>query len=170
MERLERVFLVPHFHFDAVFWNTQAAYTESWQPRGLDWEDPFQRPAFELLRGHLDRADADPRYTFVAGEVDYLKPYWDTFPEDRARIRRLLAEGRLELVGGAYNEPDTNLSLPETVARAFAAGGDYHRRVIGAEPRTGWQLDVFGHSPQTPALASAAGLDAVVFARGPHHA
>ncbi|AGL26131.1 Alpha-mannosidase [Mycobacterium tuberculosis CAS/NITR204] len=38
------------------------------------------------------RPDFRPHYTF--GEVDYLKPYWDTHPQDRADLRRFLADGR----------------------------------------------------------------------------
>ena len=33
------------------------------------------------------------RYKFVLAEVDYLKPYWDTLPEDRAYLRRLHRRG-----------------------------------------------------------------------------
>lgn len=30
---------------------------------------------------------------------DYLKPYWDTHPADRAELRALISEGRVEIVG-----------------------------------------------------------------------
>ena len=32
-------------------------------------------------------ARRDPDYKFVLAELDYLKPYWDAYPEDRAYIR-----------------------------------------------------------------------------------
>jgi alpha-mannosidase len=165
-----RLFLVPHFHYDPVFWNNQANYTEYWRLSGLPWEDPFQRPGLDLVRAHLDRAEADPDYAFVLSELDYLKPYWDSFPADRSRIRRLIDAGRVELVGGMYNQPDSNLSGAETLVRSLIYGVAYHRDVIGGRPRVGWQLDAFGHAPGFPSLAAGAGLDAVVFARGPHHA
>ncbi len=95
-------------------------------------------------------ARRDPDYKFVLAEVDYLKPYWDTHPEDRADLRRFIAEGRVEIMGGTYNEPNTNLTSPETTIRNFVHGIGFQRDVLGADPATAWQLDVFGHDPQFP--------------------
>ena len=104
------MFMVSHFHYDPVWWNTQAAYTSVWT------EDPpgrcRQTNGFELVSAHLEMARREPEYKFVLAEVDYLKPYWDTHPEDRADLRRLIAEGRVEIMGGTYNEPNTNLTSP----------------------------------------------------------
>ena len=83
------MFMVSHFHYDPVWWNTQGAYTSLWT------EDPpgraRQTNAFELVHAHLEMARREPEYKFVLAEVDYLKPYWDTHPEDRADLRRLIA-------------------------------------------------------------------------------
>jgi hypothetical protein len=87
------MFMISHFHYDPVWWNTQGAYTSIWT------EDPpgkgRQTNAFELVHAHLEMARREPEYKFVLAEVDYLKPYWDTHPEDRADLRRLMAEGRV---------------------------------------------------------------------------
>ena len=72
-------------------------------------------------------ARREPEYKFVLAEVDYLKPYWDTHPEDRADLRRLIAEGRVEIMGGTYNEPNTNLTSPETTIRNFVHGIGFQR-------------------------------------------
>ncbi|KAA2263472.1 alpha-mannosidase [Solihabitans fulvus] len=163
--------LVNHFHYDPVWWNTQAAYTSRWDevdfagsPRGAR-----QLAGFDLVRAHLDLALADEDYRFVLAEVDYLKPYWDSHPADRAVLRRLLAEGRVEIMGGAYNEPNTNLTHPETTIRNFVHGNGFQRHVLGSDPATAWQLDVFGHDPAFPGLAADAGLTSSSWARGPFH-
>ncbi|MGV0792910.1 glycoside hydrolase family 38 N-terminal domain-containing protein [Mycolicibacterium sp. XJ1819] len=161
------MYMVSHFHYDPVWWNTQAAYTSVWS------EDPpgqcRQTNGFDLVRAHLEMARREPEYKFVLAEVDYLKPYWDTHPEDRADLRRLLAEGRVEVMGGTYNEPNTNLTSPETTIRNFVHGMGFQRAVLGADPATAWQLDAFGHDPQFPGLAADAGLTSSSWARGPHH-
>lgn len=161
------MYLVSHFHYDPVWWNTQAAYTEVWT------EDPPGRcrqiNGFELVSAHLEMARREPEYKFVLAEVDYLKPYWDTHPEDRADLRKMVADGRVEIMGGTYNEPNTNLTSPETTIRNFVHGIGFQRDVMGAEPATAWQLDVFGHDPQFPGLAADAGLTSSSWARGPHH-
>ncbi|MET9885861.1 NEW3 domain-containing protein [Streptomyces sp. NPDC006430] len=166
--------LVPHFHYDPMWWNTQAAYTALWdappQPGAAEngWEYTGV-PAFTLIPLHLQQAREDPAYRFVLSEVDYLKPYWDTHPEDRAELRALIAAGRIEIVGGTYNEPSTNLTSAESTIRSAVHGLALHRGTLGADPRTAWQLDVFGHDPSFPTLMAGAGLDSAVLARGPHH-
>ena len=54
------------------------------------------------------------------------------------------------MMGGTYNEPNTNLTSPETTIRNFVYGIGFQRDIIGADPATAWQLDVFGHDPQFP--------------------
>ncbi|BDB40534.1 alpha-mannosidase [Mycobacterium kiyosense] len=161
------MFMVSHFHYDPVWWNTQGAYTSAWT------EDPpgqcRQTNGFELVHAHLEMARREPEYKFVLAEVDYLKPYWDTHPEDRADLRRFFAQGRVEVMGGTYNEPNTNLTSPETTIRNLVHGIGFQRNVLGAEPATAWQLDVFGHDPQFPGMAADAGLTSSSWARGPHH-
>lgn len=166
-----RMFMVSHFHYDPVWWNTQAAYTEEWEDAGTShpWEQSFQGSGLTLVAAHLDMARRDPDYRFVLAELDYLKPYWDVHPQDREWIRTLLAEGRLELVGGTYNEANTNLVSAENTARNAVYGVGYQRDVLGGLPQTAWQLDVFGHDPQFPAIMAGAGLRSSSFARGPFH-
>ncbi|MFD4691617.1 NEW3 domain-containing protein [Streptomyces sp. NPDC058463] len=166
------VWMVPHFHYDPVWWNTQAAYTTTWDAAGdtaQQFRIDFQQTGFELMRLHLRTARRDPDYRFVLAEIDYLKPYWDAHPGDRALLRRLLAEGRIELMGGTYNEPNTNLTSAESTARNLVYGIGFQRGVMGGDPRTAWQLDVFGHDPQFPGLVADAGLTSSSWARGPYH-
>jgi hypothetical protein len=44
------MFMVSHFHYDPVWWNTQAAYTETWELSGQPWERAFQQPGSEAPR------------------------------------------------------------------------------------------------------------------------
>lgn len=54
---------------------------------------------FAALRAHLDLALTDRAYRFAVTSVELLQPYWDTFPEHRSLLLRLVAEGRVEVVG-----------------------------------------------------------------------
>jgi alpha-mannosidase len=114
-------------------------------------------------------AIADEDYTFVLAEVDYLKPFWDLHPEYREVLINLVATGRVEIMGGTYNEPNTNLTGSETTIRNLVYGVGYQRDVLGADPQTAWQLDAFGHDPQFPGLVAEAGLSSTSWARGPFH-
>src|SRR5580700_8297983 len=164
------MWMVSHFHYDPVWWNTQGQFTEA--RLVLPDEDgalPDVRTAFELVRLHLEKARRDPDYKFVLAEVDYLKPHFDAFPQDRAYLRSLLADGRVELVGGTYNEPNTNLTGAETTIRNAVYGMGFQRGVLGAEIGSAWMLDAFGFDPGFPGLMAQAGLTSSSWARGPFH-
>lgn len=163
--------MVSHFHYDPVWWNTQASYTSPWDLVSEDdgTRPPFEHTAFTLVDLHLDAAQRDPDYKFVLAEIDYLKPYFDQQPERRAQLGELLDAGRVELMGGTYNEPSTNLTGAEATIRNIVYGIGYQRGILGGDPRTAWQLDVFGHDPQFPGFLADAGLTASAWARGPFH-
>ncbi|MGC8627569.1 MAG: glycoside hydrolase family 38 C-terminal domain-containing protein, partial [Acidimicrobiales bacterium] len=163
--------MVPHFHYDPVWWNTQAGYTSSWDDLlwAQDRREAFQHSGLALVEAHLERARSDPRYKFVLAEVDYLKPFWDLCPERREEVRALIADGRLEVVGMTYNEPSTNLIGAETTIRDVVHGLGFQRDVMGAAPESAWQLDVFGHDPNFPGIMAACGATSSAWARGPFH-
>jgi alpha-mannosidase len=164
------IWMVCHFHYDPVWWSTQGDFLQTkLAVPGEDGELPDVRAAFELVRLHLAAARDDPDYKFVLAEVDYLKPYFDVHPEDRAALRELMAAGRVEIVGGAYNEPNTNLTSAESTIRNIIYGIGQQRDVLGADPSIAWALDAFGHDPGYPGLMAAAGMTGSAWARGPYH-
>jgi alpha-mannosidase len=164
------MWMVSHFHYDPVWWSTQGQFTEARLvlPDAAG-ELPEVRSAFELVRLHLDAARRDPDYKFVLAELDYLKPHFDAHPQDRADLRDFIRAGRIELVGGSYNEPNTNLTCVESTIRNAVYGIAYQRDVLGGDPRTAWMLDAFGFDPGYPGIMAAAGLTESAWARGPFH-
>src|SRR5215472_1892182 len=150
------MWMVSHFHYDPVWWGTQGQFTESriFLP-DADGGLPDSRTAFELVRLHLDEARRDLDYKFVLAEIDYLKPHFDAHPEDRADLLAFIRAGRVEIVGGTYNEPNTNLTCAESTIRNAVFGLGFQREVLGAEPTTAWMLDAFGHDPSYPGLMAA---------------
>ncbi len=151
------IHIVSHFHYDPVWWNTQANYVE------FD-----QRSAFNLIEQYMRVAEKDSDFTFVLEQVPYTKPYWDTFCHRREGLRSLIEQGRCEVVGVLYNEPQTTLTGPEATARNICYGIEYHRRAWGAEPASAWMLDVFGHDPNFAQMLARAGRGQVAYARGPY--
>jgi alpha-mannosidase len=164
------MWMVSHFHYDPVWWSTQGQYTQSrvFLP-DADGSLPDVRTAFELVRLHLDQARRDPDYKFVLAEIDYLKPHFDAHPEDRADLLAFIKAGRIEIVGGSYNEPNTNLTCAESTIRNAVYGLAFQREILGADPSTAWMLDAFGLDPAFPGVMAAAGLSESAWARGPFH-
>jgi alpha-mannosidase len=164
------MWMVSHFHYDPVWWNTQGRFTQTWPLIPADdGSMPEVRTVFELVRLHLAEARSDPDYKFVLAEIDYLKPYFDVYPQDRAELRALIAAGRVEIVGGSYNEPNTNLTCAESTIRNAIYGLNYQRDVLGANPSAAWMLDAFGFDPSYPGLMAGAGMTESSWARGPFH-
>ncbi|HEX9064646.1 MAG TPA: glycoside hydrolase family 38 C-terminal domain-containing protein [Streptosporangiaceae bacterium] len=164
------MWMVSHFHYDPVWWNTQGQFTQTWPLLpGADGALPEVRTAFELVRLHLEEARKDQDYKFVLAELDYLKPYFDAHPHDRSDLLAFIAAGRIEIVGGSYNEPNTNLTCAESTIRNAQFGLSFQRDVLGADPTTAWMLDAFGFDPSYPGLMAAAGLAESSWARGPFH-
>jgi alpha-mannosidase len=164
------MWMVSHFHYDPVWWSTQGQFTEARLVLpDAGGELPEVRSAFELVCLHLEAARRDPDYKFVLAELDYLKPHFDAHPEDRADLLHFIRAGRIELVGGSYNEPNTNLTCAESTIRNAVYGIAYQRDVLGGDPRTAWMLDAFGFDPGYPGIMAAAGLTESAWARGPFH-
>src|ERR1700716_1330283 len=60
------MYMISHFHYDPVWWNTQAAYTSLWTADPPD----RQTHGVALVRSHWDIARREPEYKFVLAEVD----------------------------------------------------------------------------------------------------
>ena len=168
------VWMISHFHYDPVWWNTQAAYTAMWDD--LPGQAPassgpdFQHTGFALVDAHLETARRDPDYKFVLAEVDYLKPYWDAHPRGprvpAPAARRGPARDHGRHLQRAEHQPD-HAPRPRSATSCTASASS--ATCVGGDPHTAWQLDVFGHDPQFPGLAADAGLTSSSWARGPHH-
>ncbi len=138
-----------------------------------EWYLTFQEFRFRLVRlidRLLDLLEQDPGYRFFTldGQTIILDDYLEIRPEQEARIRQLVQEGRL-LVGPWYVLPDEFLEGPEAMIRNLFFGRAGCRR-IGGEPQPmegiGYIPDTFGHISQLPQLAAGFGWQALCFWRG----
>ena len=136
------MWMVSHFHYDPVWWNTQGQFTEA--RLSLPDEDgqmPDVRAAFELVSAHLDKARKDGDYKFVLAEIDYLKPYFDAFPQDRQDLRRAAGRGpggdRRRQLQRAEHQPDQRRSHhPQRRVRDRVPAGRVRRRpAVGVDAR-----------------------------------
>ena len=115
----------------------------------------------------LDLMDEDPELTFIRGEAAIYAHIEQTDPVLFARIRARIEEGRWEVVGGTWIQPDTNLPATETLLRQFDIGRGYFASRFGkrATPTVAWAADSFGHSAGLPDILSASGMEAIMFCR-----
>jgi alpha-mannosidase len=135
-----------------------------------EWYLPFEQFRLRLgavVDGVLDTLERDPSFRSFTldGQAIVLEDYVEVRPDNDARLRALLAAGRLE-AGPWYVLPDEILVGGESLVRNLLLGRRVCRR-FGVEPSTaGYEPDSFGHPGQLPQLLAGFGLGPFLFSRG----
>ena len=100
-----------------------------------------------------------PDYIYAQSAAqDYVwmeEKYPDLFKEIQQRVK----EGRWEIVGGMWVEPDLNMPSGESLVRQILVGKRYFRDKFGVDVRIGWNPDSFGYNWQLPQIYKRSGLD-----------
>ena len=109
--------------------------------------------------------EADERFVFTLdGQLQTVDDYLELRPENEARLRALVEEGRLA-IGPWQVLMDEFLVSGETIWRNLERGLARSRE-LGGEMRVGYLPDMFGHIAQMPQILRAFGLDNAVVWRG----
>ncbi len=86
-----------------------------------DWAEGLNEGTI-TCRAILDLMDENPSLTFIRGEASIYEHIEQNEPALFERIRKFVAEGRWDIVGGTYVQPDNNLPSTETLVRHFTRG------------------------------------------------
>ena len=100
-----------------------------------------------------------PDYTFTQSAAQYSQWMADKYPALNEQIKQRVKEGRWEIVGGMWVEPDLNLPDGETTVRQLLLGTRYFKAQYGVDVRIGWNPDSFGYNWQLPQIYKRSGLD-----------
>ena len=79
-------------------------------------------------------------------------------PDLFERVRRRVAEGRWEPVGGMWVEPDCQTPSGESIVRQLLYGQRYFEDRFGRRSKVAWLPDTFGFSPAVPQILRGAGI------------
>jgi alpha-mannosidase len=146
--------MVGHAHLDPVWlWPWQEGYQEA---RATFWSA-------------IHRMDEFDDFVFTCDQVVLLSWVEESDPALFARIRERVAEGRWQLVGGWWVEPDCNLPGGESFVRQGLYGQRYLKEKFGVTATVGMNADPFGHNAMLPQILRGQGMNAYCFMRpGPH--
>jgi alpha-mannosidase len=100
-----------------------------------------------------------PDYTFTQSAAQYSAWMADKYPELNDQIKQRIKEGRWEIVGGMWVEPDLNIPDGESLVRQLLVGQRYFQKEYGVAARIGWNPDSFGYNWQLPQIYKRSGLD-----------
>ncbi|HUS17752.1 MAG TPA: hypothetical protein VM536_22380, partial [Chloroflexia bacterium] len=137
-----------------------------------EWYLPFEgfrARLVAMMDGLVTMLEADPKFRcFVLdGQTIMVEDYLQVRPEADARVRALVASGRL-LIGPWFTAVDTFLPDPESLVRNLAIGR-WQARFHGGEPMSVGHLpDTFGFCAQLPQIMQHFGLQDAFAWRGFH--
>jgi len=132
------------------------------------WQEGFQE-VLATFRSALNRMNEYPDFRFTASSAAFYSWVERIDPAMFAEIQARVAEGRWELAGGWWIEPDCNVPGGESFVRQALYGQRYFQEKFGITARVGYAIDSFGHHAVLPQILKKSGLDYYVFMRpGPH--
>jgi alpha-mannosidase len=146
------VHIIPQSHIDVEwFWNYEETIARSMK---------IFSSVLKMLRKHSD-------YCFSQGQVAILQPVMNRLGEsDREYLLNAIREGRFEVVGGMWVQPDSQTVHGEVLVRQALYGLRWFKNELGVDVKCAWNVDVFGQCVQLPQILSKSGFKYFVFARG----
>ena len=104
--------------------------------------------------------EQDPDFKFSHSQSQLYALVEQDYPEIFQQIKDRVAEGRWEVMGGMWVEPDLNIPGPEALVRQLTLGRAYFKDTFGeVETPVLWLPDTFGFPAQIPQLMRHAGLE-----------
>ena len=100
-----------------------------------------------------------PQYTYTQSAAAYNEWMAEKYPDMNAEIGQRIKEGRWEIVGGMWVEPDLNLPDGESLVRQLLVGKRWYKQAYGVDVRIGWNPDSFGYTWQLPQIYKKSGVD-----------
>lgn len=142
-KRVYQMHVVPHTHWDREWY--------------LAFEQ-FRIRLVEMIDHLLKVLDKEPELRFMLdGQTVVLEDYLEIRPENKARLKKYIKEGKL-LIGPWHVLPDECLVSGEALVRNLLLG---HRipQEFGRVMKVGYLPDIFGHIAQMPQILRGFEID-----------
>jgi len=111
--------------------------------------------ALQLMREY-------PDFTYAQSSVQDFEWLQQKYPALFREIQQRVKEGRWELVGGMWIEPDLNMPDGEGLVRQILVGKRWFQKYFGVDVNIGWNPDSFGYTWQLPQIYKKSGFDTFV--------
>ncbi len=111
--------------------------------------------ALQLMREY-------PGFTYAQSSVQDYDWLREKYPAEFREIQQRVKEGRWELVGGMWIEPDLNMPDGESLVRQLLVGTRFFKKYFDKDTTIGWNPDSFGYSWQLPQIYKRSGFDTFV--------
>lgn len=148
------IYLIGNAHLDPVWlWHWQEGFTE----------------VLATFRSALDRMKDFDDFKFTSACAVYYQWVEKADPQMFAEIQERVKEGRWNIVGGWFLQPDCNMPAGESFARHALISQRYFQEKFGLMATCGYNVDSFGHNAALPKILKASGMDNYIFMRPMPH-
>ena len=107
----------------------------------------------------LDLMREYPDLKFTMSSARTYEWMQEKYPDMFEQIKQRVKEGRWEVIGGMWVEPDLNMPDGESLVRQILVGTRYFQKNFGADIKIGWNPDSFGYNWQLPQIYKKSGID-----------
>ncbi len=145
-----RVHMIGHAHIDPVWlwsWSEGLAVVHS------------------TFRSALDRMNETPDFTFISSSAQFYQWVAENDPQMLSEIRKRVEEGRWNIVGGWWVEPDVNIPCGEALVRQGLYGQRTLEHLLGRKATVAFNPDSFGHTGTLPQILKLQGMENYIFMR-----
>ena len=111
------------------------------------------------FRSVLDLMREYPDFKFTMSSARTYEWMQEKYPDLFAEIEERVKEGRWEVIGGMWVEPDLNMPDGESLVRQILVGKRYFEKNFGVDVKIGWNPDSFGYNYQLPQIYKRSGMD-----------
>ena len=111
------------------------------------------------FRSVLDLMREYPDFKFTMSSARTYEWMQEKYPDLFKQIEQRVKEGRWEIIGGMWVEPDLNMPDGESLVRQILVGKRYFQKNFGVDVKIGWNPDSFGYNYQLPQIYKKSGMD-----------
>ncbi|MHA1584736.1 MAG: alpha-mannosidase [Promethearchaeota archaeon] len=118
-----------------------------------------RRKAIRTLTKVVYHAEKYPQFRYALSSPQLLAWVKEDDPILFAKVKELQKEGKIELVGGSWVEPDCMMPSGEAMIRQRLYGMKFYNEEFHTLPRVEWFLDSFGYNVGLPQILKKSGAD-----------
>jgi len=107
----------------------------------------------------LELMNRYPEYLFGSSSPQLYEWVKQDYPKLYEKVKKSIADGRWELLGAVWAEPDLNLISGESVVRQILYGNAFWKKEFGQTVNFVWTPDTFGYSAALPQIFRKAGIE-----------
>ncbi|MBD2872529.1 alpha-mannosidase [Paenibacillus sp. IB182493] len=128
------------------------------------WQEGFQETK-ATFRSALDRMKEYGDFLFTSSSAANYEWVERNEPGMFAEIKQRIEEGRWQIVGGWWIQPDCNIPGGESFVRQGLYGQRYFKEKFGVTAKVGYNVDSFGHHGMLPQILKKSGMDYYIMMR-----